>query len=260
MGPSKGPVATDAAEAWPAAPTNVPVISAEDVLKACSIAGACSPEVMQDDVSTRMALVDLCVSDGIFSAERAIPLSGFSNANERVEQWVHCVLDKSNACDLVGDCRTERDSSIGCQEDGCDAPTGVKVSCNGAVAAIEGNGKSVTRDCALAFAQCDTNSPTGCTDRHYTQCPASGSKADRCDGNIRLGCDAFNQVSYHDCTRLGGSCGAAPDGSQDCVYTGTPAPECAGDRIKPSECTGTKLSSCVNGRRLELESALCGAS
>jgi len=260
LGPSKGPVATNAAEAWPDAPTAVPPISAENILEACSLAGACSDEVMQLDLATRTSLIDLCVFDATFSVERAIPMSGFVTSNERTEYWVKCVLDNAQACNLVEACKTERDPSIACQEDGCDGPAGATVTCNGDVATIVAGGKTLTRDCSRAFAQCDPESTTGCTDRPFTQCPADASSADRCDGNIRLGCDAYNQVSYHDCTRLGGTCGAEADGSQGCVYPGQIAPECTGDDIAKATCSGSTLSACVNGRRLSVASPLCAGS
>lgn len=259
LGPSQGPVATNAAEAWPDAPADVPAITPEGVLEACSIAGACSQEVMQYDTSTRTALIDLCVFDAIFSAERAIPLSGFVASNERPEFWVKCVLDNAQACDLVDSCRTERDTSVVCQEDGCDGPDGAKVSCEGDVATVTTNDRSFVRDCARAFAKCDPESTTGCADRPFTQCPAGSPGIDRCEGNVRLGCDGFNQVSYHDCARLGGSCGEESDGTQGCVYPGDPAPECSGSQIAMAACEGSKLSACVNGRRLEIESPLCAA-
>jgi hypothetical protein len=260
LGPSKGPVANNATEAWPDAPSNVPAISADDILQACSLAGACSDEVMQLDLETRMGLIDLCVFDATFSVERAIPMSGFVTSNERTEYWVKCVLDNAQTCGLVNTCRTERDPSISCQEDGCSGPSSAAVTCNGDVATIVAGGKTLTRDCSRSFAQCDSKSATGCTDRPFTQCPANGSSADRCDGNIRLGCDAYNQVSFHDCTRLGGTCGAEADGSQGCVYPGEIAPECSGDPVAKATCSGSTLTACVNGRRLSVDSPLCTGS
>ncbi len=248
-----GAVAHDAAEAWPDVPNGVPVISTQDLLAACGRAGECAPEVMQLDQSQRLALVDLCLTDAVFSAERAIPLSGFSSAfNERVEFWTKCVLDAQD-CGAVTACKTERDDRIECQEDGCYSYSDVGKSCSGDVVTLNGGG---TRDCSRAFASCDLESPTGCTDRPFTQCPDGVSKADRCDGGVRLGCDGAGQVSYHDCTRLGGTCGTLPEGGEGCVYP--KSPECSTQVNNASSCKNGSLEVCVLGQALSLASAICG--
>jgi hypothetical protein len=251
----KGPVAHDASEAWPDQPSNVPVLAAEDVVNACAIAGACSPEVMDLDVATRAQLVDLCVSDVVFSAERAIPLTGFRQANERPEFWVRCVLDNANQCGLVAQCRTDRASWLQCEEDGCTSSIEQTVSCAGNVATLTTKEGTATRDCTRAFAVCDPSSATGCSDRQFSRCPEDYSRVDRCDGNIRLGCDGKDQVSYRDCTRLGGMCGVAADGSEDCRYPGAD-PGCP----KTAECSGTTLRACIQGRALSVETPLCQSS
>jgi hypothetical protein len=255
----QGPVATNASEAWPTAPENVPGISSSDILRACSIAGSCSSEVSSYDTETRTGLVDLCVYDTVFSAERAVPISGFTQANERAEFWTRCVLDNADSCDAVEACKTKRDTAIYCQEDGCRATEKLAVSCAGDVATLDTGSRSFSRDCARAYAKCDTQSPTGCTDRHYSQCApeAAGAGAgDRCDGSVRLGCDGGSQVSYRDCTRLGGSCGAIPGDGQSCVYTAAEGPACDPE-LSSAECNGGTLSACVNGFRLSQTSPLC---
>lgn len=253
----EGPVAKNAAEAWPDAPLNVPPITEEEILSACSIAGSCSDEVMNLSPESRTGVTDLCIYDAVFSAERAIPLSGFLQNQERAELWVRCVLDHANDCGAVGKCRSERSSVVYCEEDGCRAKEPLTVVCNGDVAELSGASGTWTRDCARAFASCDPESPTGCTDRHFSRCPKESSQVYRCDGNVRLGCDGAGQVSYRDCTRMGGACAAAADGSEGCVYPGALSPECTGEQALGASCDGGALSACVNGRRLSTPSPLC---
>lgn len=250
----EGPVAENATEAWPTQPNDLAVLSSEELLEACATAGSCSPEVAALPAEARIGLIDLCLHDAVFSAERAIPLTGWNQSNERVEFWTSCVLG-ANDCATVEACRTARNESITCQEDGCRASVELDVSCNGAIATLTADGKSTTRDCSRAFAECDANSPTGCTDRHYSVCPDDIDTHDRCDGNVRLGCDGAGQVSFHDCTRLGGACGLAADGTQDCVYPGPISLEC--EASEAASCTGSTLSACVNGRRISIESSFC---
>ncbi|MBW2457908.1 MAG: hypothetical protein JRI68_25610, partial [Deltaproteobacteria bacterium] len=85
-----GPVARSAEEAWPDAPPAVPTISHAEIAQACVVAGACIPDSVGLDHSGLLGLIDLCVHDAVFSAERAIPLSGFVRRNERVELFVSC--------------------------------------------------------------------------------------------------------------------------------------------------------------------------
>lgn len=255
----EGPIAENASEAWPKAPSAVPAISPVEIATACARAGECIPDLDTFTQQEKMALVDLCVFDATFSAERAIPLSGFAKRNERAEYFVRCTLDAAD-CSAVNACASERDDRIGCQEDGCRFLGGKTpvVSCSGSVATLTVGGSSFTRDCALAFAECDTESATGCTDRPFTACPPDAPKADRCDGNVRLGCDGAGQVSYRDCSRMGGTCQTAGDVGA-CVYTGA-TPECDPDGETPpapASCDAGTLSVCVNGERLSLASGLC---
>src|SRR5512134_3668636 len=67
----EGPVANNANEAWPTQPANVPLVSGEEILEACATAGSCSPEVGDLTPQERIGLIDLCVHDAVFSAERA---------------------------------------------------------------------------------------------------------------------------------------------------------------------------------------------
>lgn len=257
-----GPVASNAAEAWPTRPDNVPVLGRDDIAQGCAIAGACAIGKQQPcDGGTceitraeAVLLVDLCVGDIVRSAERAIPLTGFNQRQERAEFYVQCLLDHAGDCAAVDACATEREG-VGCQEDGCSASGTYKVTCEGSIATLQQHAGTVTRDCARAYASCDPASPTGCTDRQFSRCPPEGTRADHCDGDVRLGCDGSDQVSYHDCSRLGGTCGALPNGDEGCIYAGTDA-ACAGPN--GAGCQGQQLAACVNGARVLVDApTLC---
>ncbi len=239
-----GPVAKDAAEAWPEQPTNVPSISAKQIAEACVLQAACIPAEEGFDRKTLRALVDLCTHDAAFSAERAIALSGFVQRNERAEFFVDCTL-KASDCDATRACATQRPDEIYCEEDGCRlrADASYSVSCSGDIATLSAGSETVQRDCTRAFAQCSETSATGCTDRQFSACDEVGMKTgDRCDGNIRLGCDGANQVSFRDCSRLGGSC--EQNGAGACVYPDVDA-RCTSDEKAASQCQGDQLSLCV---------------
>lgn len=245
----EGPVASNAAEAFPDKPAGVPPLSNSEILQACLDAADCvQTQYTQEQM---LGLVQLCVHDVTFSAERAIPMSGFSNNNERAEYFVKCALDNAGNCSAVDACRTQRIGDITCQEDGCRIPsdTTSKVTCNGDVATITIGDASAKRDCTRAYAKCDPSSPTGCTDRHYTACPADGTKADRCDGNVRLGCDGAGQVSYHDCTRMGGTCGTTQSGVQGCIYPNV-NPACETNPVPDPQCVSGSIQICINGQQL----------
>lgn len=246
----QGPVAHDAGEAFPDRPAGVPAMKPGDIAAACAESAACIPDRATYSAADLSALIDLCVSDVRWSAERAIPLSSFSHNVERPEFYVACVLSHTGDCNAVNACRTDRDPAITCQEDGCTAPTTTQVSCAGDVATITINGVTTERDCTRAFAACDASSPTGCTDRHYTACPPGVDTADRCDGDVRLGCDGAGQVSYHDCARLGGTCGDTGNGNMDCIYPGAEDPDCTADQPKPAACTGSDIAVCMGGQRV----------
>src|SRR4029078_4079160 len=113
-------------------------------------------------------------------------------------------------CAAVNACLSTREVDLYCEEDGCRPRDNVPfaVACDGTIATMTKSGVTGKRDCALALAACDPKSPTGCTDRHFSSCPEGGVRSDHCDGDVRLGCDGGNQVSYRDCARLGGVCGA----------------------------------------------------
>jgi hypothetical protein len=248
-----GPVASNADQAFPGRPQGLAPLTRLDASAACVRAGECAIGTPLDDgtgrtvdASTAVGLVDLCIADLQFSTERAIPLTGFNNANERSEFWVACVISAGTDCAAIERCRTER-LETSCQEDGCLGPDGANVVCDGDVATIVlRNGNRITRDCSRAYARCDTRSSTGCTDRPYTQCDPEQGRADRCDGDVRLGCDGQDQVSYRDCSRFGGTCGALPDGKQGCSYPGIDD-DCAPGKLRAALCVDGAVSHCVNG-------------
>jgi hypothetical protein len=239
-----GPVAKNAAEAWPERPQNVPAISAKQIAEACVLQAACIPAEEGVDRNALRSLVDLCAHDAAFSAERAIVLSGFVQRNERAEFFVDCTL-KTTDCNATRACATERPDHIYCEEDGCrlQGSASYSVSCSGDIATLSAGSESVQRDCSRAFAQCSETSVTGCTDRHFSACDEIGIQAgDRCDGDIRLGCDGATQVSYRDCSRLGGSC--EQNGRGACVYPDADV-RCTADKKPPPQCQGAELSLCV---------------
>jgi hypothetical protein len=249
-GSPRGPVglvAKNAAEAWPSRPGSVRVLDPADVARACVAYGECG--FGREDAGLVATPVDLCVANVLFSGERATPLSDVVfSANERAEFFVECVL-AAHTCAERGNCLTARHEGIECQEDGCNVRESLgSITCSGTVATFERDGVHFTRDCARALAECDPGSGSGCTDRPFTQCPSDLGKADHCDGNIRLGCDSAGQVSYHDCERLGGTCGKTPDGKVSCLYP--ESPECPAGHAQFDSCSGTNLSICVAGRRV----------
>lgn len=252
-----GPVAKNASQAFPDKPASVPAISAKEILQACATDMACKLSGSKYTQQDRMNGTALCVGNVTWSAERAIPVSDLTSWNERAEFYVGCVNQHAGDCSAVAQCSSGRDSGIYCEEDGCRDTANPQVTCQGSVATIDGT----QRDCARAYATCDASSPTGCTDRHFTACPAGQPHVDRCDGNVRLGCDSNGQVSYHDCSRMGGTCGTMANGHQGCVYTeGTADPGCA-DGTRMPACSGSTLSACVNGRLVNVDAPeLCGAT
>ncbi len=246
-----GEIASNAAQAWPKAPS-LPPLTREDVLSACGAWAAC-PSVEAFAISGFIERVTFCVQDLVLpSAERAIPMSAIlTGANERAEYFVDCAL-KASTCEAMNACISSRLSTIYCEEDGCLAYYDYVVTCNGSVASLATSAEPVLRDCALALAECDPTGHTGCTDRPFSQCDPAQGTSDRCDGNIRLGCDGQGQVSYHDCSRLGGTCGTAPDGGEDCIYPTSLEVPCEG--LQPT-CTGTTLSACLLGDQVSVELA-----
>lgn len=250
-----GPVASNASEAWPDRP-DVPKLGDAQIAEACVAQALCNPG--PDPLLT----VQFCIGQLTWSAERAIPISNLQRLNERVEYLVPCVLENKADCSAVAACSTSRDAAIACQEDGCRVLQGQSfdVTCDGTIATLTNDERSFSRDCARALAECDPTSATGCTDRPFTACPADVGKADRCDGNVRLGCDGAGQVSYHDCERMSGVCGTTSEGKQDCIYTDPPDAACADPTALTAQCEGAMLAVCVNGARVVVAAGTLCAS
>jgi len=245
-------VAHDAESAWPNRPKDVPTLSFEQVVRACAAFGPCNVEL----AGSALSAVSYCIQAVQFSAERAIPMSSFLPSNARAEAFVMCEIVYADDCEAQKTvCQPPRTAQH-CQEDGCWGSY-YPVSCEGTVAHFETCSGTFDRDCAAAFAECDLDSITGCTDRHYSDCPPDGTNADHCDGNIRLGCDGVGAVSYHDCSRMGGVCKTV-DGADDCVYTDMPDPQCEGVNDGVAKCQGSELVVCMRGVRVVVSApAVC---
>ena len=251
-----GPVARNAQEAWPTRPTNVPVLTREEIAGACAHWVACT---LPENIGSGQG-VGACVGNVTWSLERAIPLSSLMEGFERPEFFVACVLGAADCTAVTGCFRPRGDNTIFCEEDGCRAAGGQEfaVTCSGNIASAESSETSFMRDCASAFAECDPESPTGCTDRLFTQCAPDDEPGDRCEGNIRLGCDSRGQVSYRDCERMGGTCGTNENGEVGCNY-GPPDPECAEGMLFISRCEAGEAVVCVAGKLTRVPSPeLCG--
>lgn len=95
----------------------------------------------------------------------------------------------------------------------------------------------VTRDCSRSDMLCAVTSQTGCTDRAPILCTPGAM--DRCDGDIKLGCDDCGFVSYHDCAWNGGTCVQTKSGAK-CV----PGDQATCPSMNPL-CDGPSLSLCV---------------
>ena len=255
------PTATSAEEAWPERPDGVPVLTGEQIIEACTISATCWPDApVWWTLEDRSWFLGNCVAAVSFAAERAIPVAFLAitpwAGNERAEFWVPCVLDNQDDCALVESCMTPRSNHFSCQEDGCEAEKALlQVECAGTIATLFATDETVVRDCSRAYAECDPMSRTGCTDRHFSRCPAEPPLPDRCDGDIRLGCDGGCNVSYRDCTRMGGTCETTAGGLGQCVYPGA-TPDCVGQGTDVT-CGGGLASACVTGRRVTVPSAVC---
>jgi hypothetical protein len=208
----------------------------------------------------RLLAVDLCVGGVTWSAERAVPMQIITSGyDERAEFFVDCLLASAGDCASALACTTPRNPAITCQEDGCSSKIVFDVTCDGDIATLANGMENVARDCSRALAKCSTESPTGCTDRQPLACPSDGGRADTCDGNVRLGCDGADQVSYRDCERLGGICADAAAGGKECNY-GPADAECTGSQPLLAACSNGVLAACVTGRRLEIDAAvICGS-
>lgn len=258
-----GPEAKTAAEAWPNKGTQPSPLTNAEIASGCAVFAACTAGPDKAGTGEALLAMEICVAAVTWAAERAIPISDLflGNANERPELFVRCSINKAASCDEALACLTTRLASIHCEEDGCrlTSEAQAQVTCEGDVAKITIGAATTARDCSRAFTSCDAASETGCSDRHFSACASSDvGRSDHCDGNVRLGCDGAQQVSYRDCERLGGVCGPQPEGDEGCNYGDGPDPECSGEAPAAAACAETKASTCVNGKRVTIEAAgLC---
>lgn len=260
-----GPVAANADEAWPRRPTQPAALTPDEIALGCAAWAVCQGDDPNTVVMAEaLASINLCALDIAWSAERAIPMGYLvlGELDERPEFFLRCAAEHEGDCEAIAACQTKRAAEIYCEEDGCRPDNGVTytVTCEGTVATLKAGDKEHRRDCARAFTECDAKSPTGCTDRLYTQCSADNT-GDHCDGAIRIGCDGAGQVSYRDCERLGGTCGKTATGAEGCVYTTPPEAPCKADEVGSSACEAGNLAMCILGKRVSVPApAICPAA
>lgn len=265
--PSRTPVTNTAEEAWPDRGAQPDALTPKEIAHLCIQLVECNsiPDLVDlgwDDSPDALDTLDTCVAVATYSAERAIPLTYFGEGyNERVEYLAECV-STSEACEDVAACLTPQPPDLECEEAGCRGSWGVSVTCEGEVATITLRDETHVRDCSRAYAKCDPDTSTGCTDRPFTKC--HGGTGARCDGNVLLGCDDADLLSYHDCSRMGGTCEELA-GERRCVYPDSSplCPSTANWYFLPTARCGdaAMLTVCIAERVVELpRSALCGAA
>lgn len=285
-----GRVDVTVSEAWPDRPPGLPPPTPQDVAQACAAFAACqdlsritvidsnSTNVAEykerplnaDEIAGARARDLLWCTGGAFApfaaspapAEWAIPIVGSDgpegaedyDSNESWGFFIRNVLEAQGDCSRIRGVLTRRDASIECYEGGCLVTEKRTVRCNGDVAAFQETGKQ--RDCSRSEMHCSERSPTGCTDRPLVRCNAGGT--DRCDGNVKLGCDSCGFVTFHDCSWDGGSCVETTDGA-GCV---PPASACvarsSSGGLTLSSCSGATLSLCVAGQPVDVSCEAIG--
>jgi hypothetical protein len=254
-----GRVDVTAAQAWPNRVTEPKALTPDEIARACAVIGACTQSkgssTAQQDQDMAFATALCAIPDG--SEERVIPI------DQRNERWSFRVRQILSAisCDTVTASLTDRPLGITCEEDGCwwssntPIPT---VRCDGDVATLTSGDKTFVRDCARALTKCDATSPTGCTDRAPVACDPAGN--DRCDGDVKLGCDHQGRVSFHDCALVGKKCVESADGAScapahtsacsagsSCDTSSGKLSVCAVDQMQAVDCKALGFSGCVAG-------------
>jgi hypothetical protein len=252
-----GRVNVTAAEAWPSRPMEPTPPTAAEILSACAILSSCFSQIGDAGVSSdadQIKGITSCLDPTTHKfEERAIPEA------EQSERWSfkvrNIIAKKGCGGVLIG---SKRPHEAYCEESGCwwTGSSPATVTCEGTIATYNAPTPVGTRDCAGSYATCSTTSPTGCTDRPRVACQSAGK--DRCDGDIKLGCDRCGLVSFHDCGLQGGHCVESPDGAA-CVYPDpaacTAAPSCSGSMLTfcsrgaPTtvDCVALGLAGCSNG-------------
>jgi hypothetical protein len=246
-----GTVDVTAEQLWPGRQPEPAPLAAAEHGEACAVLAGCIGKTEAE----RWELLKLCLQPlhGYFWEERAVPTV---DKNERWSYEARALLAIKTDCAAVEALSTPAPAGQICEEAGCwwkyvEKPT---VSCQGTVATLSWQGTSFARDCSHAFAKCDAASQTGCTDRLPTGCiPGS---ADRCDGDVRIGCDGTGKVSFHDCSRIeGATCADPGDGRLGCVVS--PGSEC-----KPGtySCEAEAVVLCVSGKKVSVSMTALGVS
>jgi hypothetical protein len=254
-----GVLENSAAEVWPWRP-DLPKLDNEEVVRACAAYVMCEESFADRTREGLLTALRIRVFDVVGSAEQAIPITDLLYSglfapggllaayNERAEFFVSCVNSANQDCAAIRRCLSPRLNDLECDERGCRNASSQPFvrSCNGTVATLTKGSLRFQRDCARAFAECDPKSATGCTDRRVSGCRVSGSQrcgvASRCDGDVELGCDQYNRVTYNDCTRLGGWCGTDSLGFGSCMYPRSS--ECLLDPYFDLTCSGDKVNVC----------------
>lgn len=251
---SDGRVDISAAEAWPERAEEPPPLTPEQTADACAALASCDDfqfETVRGSALltvTPYTLLTSCLAGGLngySTEERAIPIDGY---DERLGFLLRAVLAKNGDCAAIRTVLTRSRVNRECQEDGCwvngEPP---RVHCEGDVAVFDNGSR---RDCSRAYARCAVSSPTGCTDRPLLGCPVGAS--DRCDGNVKLGCDSCGYVTFRDCGWSGGRCVQTAEGA----VCEDAAREC--DTIPA--CEGNSLMECVSGKAMAVDCTRFGAT
>ncbi|HVU01986.1 MAG TPA: hypothetical protein VHE30_09550 [Polyangiaceae bacterium] len=248
-----GRVDVTAAEAWPDRPPRAIALTKEDIAEACAIYATCA--FPKDDESLRTSTAtwaEVACTEGATApltlsiADRGIPDPG---KNESFEFLMRGILDGARDCDSIAALFTSNVTGLACQEDGCyTTEKHGALACEGDVAVVDGK----RRDCSRSGMRCSVDSPTGCTDRPLTLCESPAK--DRCDGDVKLGCDGCGFVSYHDCSWNGGRCVETPDGAE--CQDPADAPGCPAGS---STCTDGHFDLCVAGSPVTVNCAEIGA-
>lgn len=247
-----GRINISAVEAWPNRPPKTPRLEPAEVAEACAALAACMDLSCSpfDGLWARAELQSLCPLGSlslfdINAPERVIPIGSFPQdnraraANESWEFALRTVLAARGNCTQIQQVLTERAPFIECQEDGCYATEFWPLTCNGDIATFRTTTTTLTRDCSRSGTHCSEASRTGCTDRQLIHCSCAAQ--DRCDGDIKLGCDHCGFVTYHDCSWNGGHCEETTEGTgAHCVPPVDPS-TCVGS----AGCNGSSLTLCT---------------
>lgn len=208
----EGPIAANAAEAWPSHPGDLPRLTIPAIERACDAYLACVPSNLDAPFASRADCSFLVgVAAHVAAPIRDMSLTGNATTNyqERAEFFVSCVHSASD-CAEVSQCLTP---------DGGDGYSKRHdVTCAGSIATYTDGSNRYERDCSRAYAECDPTSVTGCTDRPRSCCP-TGRRATRCDGSVLLECGDDGALIYWDCSRLSATCDVSNSaGGSGCIY------------------------------------------